>query len=265
MRLGIKARYVDAEPLAKLGTDLMEIYVAERDLWDHQDEMERTFNRISHDQGIELVVHSQAYFIDSGNYHLLDLASHDEGIRKKSKSIVNKTLNFASMINASYVIVHPGGINPNKIDGEILLTTLTKSLKEIGDERILVENMPWFYIMRNQEIWRSNICKRADDFFRFLDFVGGLTLDICHAYLTTKEGGNHYIERMKNDLRDQIKHVHVSDAKPPHHEGLQIGEGLVDFTLLGDFNVGIVPEIMGGHENNGEGFLEAIKRLRHYE
>jgi N-acetylneuraminate synthase len=265
MRLGIKARYVDAEPLTKLGTDLMEIYVAEKDLWDHKDEMVKTFNRISHDHGVELVVHNQAYFIDSSNYVLLDLASKDEGVRKRSISIVNKTLKFADKIHASYVIVHPGGINPNKIDSEILLTTLTISLKELGDKRILVENMPWFYIMRNQEIWKSNICKDSEDFFRFSDFVGGMTLDICHAFLTTEQGGNHHIKEMKNELRDQIKHVHVSDAKPPHHEGLQIGDGLVDFTLLSDFRVGIVPEIMGGHKNNGEGFLEAIKRLRHYE
>jgi N-acetylneuraminate synthase len=265
MRLGIKARYMDAEPLAKLGTDLMEVFVAENDLWDHKNEMEKTFNRISHDHGIELVVHNQAYFIDSGNYRLLDLASQDEGLRRKAISIVKKTLGFASKIHASYVIVHPGGIYPNKIDRETLLTTLTKSLKEIRDERILVENMPWFYIMRNQEIWESNICKESEDFFRFSDFVGGMTLDVCHAFLTTEEGGNYHIQKMKNDLNKKIKHVHVSDAKPPHHEGMQIGEGLVDFTLISDFPVGIVPEIIGGHKNNGEGFLEAIKRLRQYE
>jgi N-acetylneuraminate synthase len=265
MRLGIKARYMDAQPLVKLGTDLMEVFVAENDLWDHQNEMESTFNRISHDHGIELVIHNQAYFIDSGNYHLLDLASQDEGIRKKSISIVKKTLKLADKIQASYVIVHPGGIYPNQIESQILLYNLTKSLKEIGDGRILVENMPWFYIMRNQEIWKSNICKDSEDFFRFSDFIGGMTLDICHAFLTTEEGGNHYIQRMKGDLKDQIKHVHVSDAKPPHHEGMQIGEGLVDFTLLSDFKVGIVPEIIGGHKNNGEGFLEALKRLRRFE
>jgi N-acetylneuraminate synthase len=265
MRLGIKARYMDAEPLAKFGTDLMEVFVAENDLWDHQNEMEKTFNRISHDHDIELVVHNQAYFIDSENYHLLDLASHDDGVRRKSISIVKKTLKFADKIQASYVIVHPGGIYPNRIESETLLTNLTKSLKEIGAERILVENMPWFYIMRNQEIWKSNICIDSEDFFRFSDFVGGMTLDICHAFLTTKEGGNHHIQKMKNDLKDQIKHMHVSDAKTPHHEGIQIGEGLLDFSLLTDFKVGIVPEIKGGHKNNGEGFLEALKRLRQYE
>ena len=265
MRLGIKARYMDAEPLVKLGTDLMEVFVAENDLWDHQNEMEKTFKSISHNHGIELVVHNQAYFIDSRNYHLLDLASQDEVLRKKSISIVKKTLNLADKIKASYVIVHPGGIYPNRMQSEILLTNLTKSLKEIDNEWILVENMPWFYIMRNQEIWKSNICIDSEDFFRFSDFVGGMTLDICHAFLTTEEGGNHYIQKMKNDLKEQIKHVHVSDAKPPHHEGMQIGEGLVDFTLLSDFKVGIVPEIIGGHKNNGEGFLEAIKRLRRFE
>jgi N-acetylneuraminate synthase len=212
-----------------------------------------------------MLVHNQAYFIHSGKYLLVDLASQDDEVRRKSISIVNKTLKFADKIKASYVIVHPGGIHPNQVESEILIRNLTESLKELRDERILVENMPWFYIMRNGKIWRSNICKKAEDFFEFSDIVGGVTLDICHAFLTSEEGGNHFINKMKNDLKDQIKHVHVSDAKPPHEEGLQVGEGLVDFTLISDIKVGIVPEIIGGHKNNGEGFLEALKRLQQFQ
>ncbi len=62
-----------------------------------------------------------------------------------------------------------------------------------------------------------------------------------------------------------IKHVHASDAKPPHHEGLQIGTGFVDFKMLRDLNVGIIPEIIDGHKNEGEGFRIAIERLKKYE
>ncbi len=265
MRFGIKARWVDADALVNSGCDLMEVYIDEEDLFKHQEKMEETFNRISKDHGIELVVHNQAYFIDSGKYHLLDLASQNKKLQKKSISIVMRTLKFADKINASYIIVHPGGIHPYKMQSETLLANLIKSLKEIDDKRILVENMPWFYIMRNQEIWNSNICIGSEDFFGFSDFVGGMTLDICHSFLTTKAGGNHFIKRMKNDLKGLIEHVHVSDAKPPYHEGLQIGNGFVDFNLLSEFRVGIVPEIIGGHKNNGEGFMEAIKRLRRYE
>lgn len=265
MRIGIKARWNDAESMAKLGTDLLEVFTHERDLELYQEEMLSTFSKISDEFGMELVVHSQAYWTDGKNYHLVDLASQDESLRQKAVNIVKKTLDFAKKIGATYVIVHPGGISPDIIEKETLLSIITKSFKEIDDERLIVENMPWFYIMRNGEIWRSNICIDPEDFFYFSELVGGMTLDICHAYLSTQEGKNEYVQNMINKLGKMIKHVHASDAKPPHHEGLQIGTGLVDFKMLRDFKVGIIPEIIDGHKNEGEGFRIAIERLKKYE
>jgi len=264
MRLGVKARWNDAESMAKLGTDLLEVFTHERDLELYHEEMLNTFSKISDEFGMELVVHSQAYWTDGKNYHLVDLASQDESLRQKAINIVKKTLEFANKIGATYVIVHPGGISPVKLEKEKLLSSITKSLKEINDEQLIVENMPWFYIMRNGEIWRSNICIAPEDFFHFSDLVGGVVFDICHAYLPTREGSNKHILYMKKSLKDMIKHVHVSDAKPPHQEGLQIGTGLIDFNILSDFKVGIIPEIIDGHKNDGEGFRIAIDRLQKY-
>lgn len=262
MRFGVKARWKDAQAMAELGTDLMEVFIHERDLDDHQKEMVRTFSRISDEHGIDLVVHNQEYWTDGENYRLVDLASQDESHRHSAVKIVKRTLDFASKINASYVIVHPGGISPNRIEKEELLSILTKSLKEIRDDRVIMENMPWFYIMRGGEIWRSNICVDAEDFLGISDLIEGMTMDICHSYLSTQEGSNEYIQNMKKKLGKMIMHVHASDAKPPHHEGLQIGTGLVDFKVLSDFKAGIVPEIINGHKNEGEGFGIAIERLR---
>ena len=264
MKLGVKARWMDADLMAKLDVALMEVFIGERDLELHRQKMIDTFSRISNERAIELVVHCQEYWTDGENYHLVDLSSIDEGLRLSAIKTVRKTLDFASEIDASYVIVHPGGTAPHTIKSGKLLPKLKKSLKELRDPRILVEKMPWFYFMRDGSIWKSNICISADDFFFFSDLTGGMTLDVCHAYLSTKEGGNKYIRDMKNTLKDMIKHVHASDAKPPHHEGLQIGEGDIDFSVLCEINVGIIPEIIHGHKNGGEGFKMAIKRLRSY-
>jgi sugar phosphate isomerase/epimerase len=264
MRIGVKAWWKDADIMVKFGTNLMEVHLEPIDLDQYLQEMVQTFSRISDEHGMEFVIHNQAYWTDGKDYRLVDLASQDESLRQKAIKIVKKTLSFASEINAYHVIVHPGGIAPNRIESEKLLSTLTKSLKEINDKRLIVENMPWFYIMQNGEIWRNNICIDAEDFFRFSDLGGGVAFDICHAYLPTEEGSHEHILQMKNDLKNMIKHVHVSDAKPPHHEGLQIGSGLIDFGVLKDFKVGIVPEVIDGHKNEGEGFKIAIERLRSY-
>lgn len=264
MRLGVKAWWKDADIMVKFGTNLMEVHIEPMDLNQHLEEMVKIFSRISDEHGIELVVHTQEYWTDGENYRLVDLTSQNELLRHSAIKIVKNTLKFARKINAFNVIIHPGGISPNRIEKERLLSSFTKSLKEINDKQLIVENMPWFYIMRNGEIWRSNICIDAEDFFNFSNLVDGVTLDICHAYLSNQEGNQEHVQQMKNGLKNMIKHVHASDARPPHQEGLQIGTGLIDFNILRDFKVGIIPEIIDGHKNDGEGFKIAIDRLQKY-
>ena len=63
-------------------------------------------------------------------------------------------------------------------------------------------------------------------------------------------------------LGDRTMHVHASDAKIPDKEGLQIGDGEIDFSFLLDVGVPILVEVWNGHENRGEGFRTGIERLR---
>lgn len=262
MKLGIKAHWKDAEIMAKFGTRLMEIHLEPRDLGRHMDRMVTIFSTISEEHGMEMVIHNPEYWFDGKEYHLVDLASPDDAQRANAVKLVNKALALADGIGATYLVVHPGGVFPDRIDGKKLLARLKKSLGQIDDVRLLLENMPWFYIMRNQEIWRSNLCIEASDFLEVSDLTGGVTLDICHAFLSTEEGGNHHIEQIRKVLGTQIKHVHASDARPPHHEGLQLGDGLVDFSVLEDISAGVIPEIINGHRNEGEGFGIALGRLK---
>jgi len=262
MKLGIKAHWMDAEAMLKYKTRLMEIHLGPEDLNQHMDRMALLFSRLSKENGIEMVVHNPEYWFDGSEYHLVDLASLDDHQRQKSIEYTTKALKLADCIGATYLVTHPGGIFPDIIDNKKSIARLKDSLRQIADDRILLENMPWFYIMRSGEVWRSNIFIEPGDFFVFSDNIGGCTLDICHAFLATKVGKNEHIIEMKKSLGKMIKHVHASDAKPPHHEGLQIGDGLVDFELIKDFSVGIIPEIIDGHRNEGEGFGIALSRLK---
>jgi sugar phosphate isomerase/epimerase len=69
--------------------------------------------------------------------------------------------------------------------------------------------------------------------------------------------------------RDRILHLHLSDALPPDHEGLQIGEGSVDIGMVIEAfrgrEVTAVPEIMGGHRGGGISFKRALEMLRRIE
>jgi hypothetical protein len=61
--------------------------------------------------------------------------------------------------------------------------------------------------------------------------------------------------------------MHIADAAGLDGEGLQIGEGEIDFAALADDlekiapKISFIPEIWQGHKNEGEGFWVALERL----
>ena len=64
-----------------------------------------------------------------------------------------------------------------------------------------------------------------------------------------------------------VCHLHLSDAKGLDGEGLQVGEGEIDFCkmfgALERFSpkASFIPEVWQGHKNAGEGFWIALSRL----
>ena len=62
-------------------------------------------------------------------------------------------------------------------------------------------------------------------------------------------------------------HLHIGDALGVNGEGLQIGEGDIDFKRLYTIldascpNASFIPEIWQGHKNDGEGFWIALDKL----
>jgi sugar phosphate isomerase/epimerase len=139
---------------------------------------------------------------------------------------------------------------------------------------ITLENMPWFYIKKAQDggtdvKWESTLLVDPVDAGPLLGIVDGLTLDVSHGYLHSPTGDMDAIEGFVQRYGERITHLHLSDALPPDHEGLQIGEGNVDFRwILASFKgreVSAIPEILGGHMGGGLGFRRALEELRAIE
>ena len=70
-----------------------------------------------------------------------------------------------------------------------------------------------------------------------------------------------------DNISKYVKHYHIADASGIDGEGLQIGDGTVDFPNLlkiiknNKLKQSFIPEIWQGHKNNGEGFWIALKKL----
>ena len=96
-----------------------------------------------------------------------------------------------------------------------------------------------------------------------------LCLDVSHTQLAANFHG-----RAMSDYVDLLApltdHLHLVDATGVDGEGVQVGQGEVEWALLAQQldtlapGVSFIPEIWQGHVNNGEGFWIALDRLEQW-
>ena len=282
MRFGAKAALSDAKIMAGLEVDLLEVHLRPEDLPRYRDALVRTFSELRSEGDLDLVVHAPEFMLALGSPILVDLSSPGGTVHAMSVAALEATIAFARDVGASLIVTHPGGILPSGDDPaakggvERLRDTLhdLRDLSHGSGIKLSVENMPWFYHMKIVEgegphRWASTILVGPDDLDPLVDAVDGMTLDVSHGFLHSPKGGMEIIEAFIARHRDRVLHLHLSDAMPPDIEGLQIGEGAVDFhRVLSAFkgrDVSAVPEILGGHRSGGLSFRRALEELRRIE
>jgi len=112
----------------------------------------------------------------------------------------------------------------------------------------------------------SNIFVDPEDIARYCtEFEQKVCLDILHSALTVNERGTSF-----HDFVEQVgpftSHLHIVFARGVDGEGLQIGEGDIDFAQLATDltafapQAGFIPGIWQGHGNGGEGFWTVLER-----
>ena len=92
----------------------------------------------------------------------------------------------------------------------------------------------------------------------------GLCFDTSHAALECARSGTSLLD-FAGCIAPRVRHLHVSDAAGTSGEGLQIGEGSVNFVQIMDTLIQsrptMIPEVWMGHHENGEGFRVALEQL----
>jgi CBS domain-containing protein len=132
------------------------------------------------------------------------------------------------------------------------------------DIDLLLENLPpypWYFGGR----WFGYVLTDALNTARICAQTGlGLCFDISHAALECHRSGASLVDSITTCL-PHIRHVHASDGAGTSGEGLQIGEGQVNFVeampVILQNQPSLVPEIWMGHHHNGKGFQVALERL----
>ncbi len=266
MKIGVKVARSDYKQMLELKPEALEFSLEEKDLksdWVNDLDLNFFF--------FDLIVHAPIFF---ENGILIDIAAEDAKLRRQSLSMVLKTFELARTLyetgyfkNIPIIVLHPGGIAKRAI--EIPRKRLMESLEEILsriDPTLFIctlENMPQFYWYKAEQ-YNANLFKEKEEIIEVLKQLQiKLCLDLCHAKLYCNYINADFYEYIAS-LAPYTKHIHASDAIGVSYEGLQIGEGEIDFKrTLGFFKhreLTIVPEIKNSDRKMS--FKIAVERLR---
>ncbi|MBZ0115128.1 MAG: N-acetylneuraminate synthase family protein [Thermoanaerobaculia bacterium] len=264
---GFKARFHDLAEILENKPPLVELHFSDDDV-DHPFEAPK----VPHPQ--RLFVHAPEF---SGS-RLLDLCSEKDEVREIAIDFLQRTIDKTVALAPSFtggtpgVVIHVGGMSMDEPvqNRDLLMRRAIDSLSRIDPKGLdlLPENLPprpWY--LGGQ--WFQNLFIRPEEMVEFCAATRlGMTLDISHAQLYCNYSESSLLSFVELCL-PQVKHLHLADAQGVDGEGLQIGDGVVDWDTilqkLSEKDFTWVPEIWSGHQNEAAGFLEAIERLAAFD
>lgn len=268
---GIPARYHDMSKMASASNfDLLEFHLSYKDL----DEAVEKYLVDSYD--LDFVVHSPELFAGD---HIMDLCARDQAYRQRSIDELQRVIEVTRRLKPFFrkairplIIVNAGGFS---LDGFIpaeerasLYELVAESLSKVDTNgvEIIPQTMPpfpWHFggqrfhnlFVDSKEI--GSYCRK---------YSSRICLDVSHSQLSCSHLGVSF-KGFLEDVAEYSAHLHIVDAEGIDGEGLQIGEGNMDFGMVADVlrrkapNASFIPEIWQGHKNDGEGFWIALDRL----
>lgn len=269
---GIPVRYHDYRSLySQVRCPILEFHLSYKDL-------ELDPNEFFEDQiAADLVVHAPELFYGD---HTLDISSPNREYREHSLRELRKTIEVVKKLKPFFqnhnskigLITNVGGFSDlgplEKVDIDERVDNLVKSLLNLNnpDVEILPQTMPPFpWHFGGQQYHNLFV---DDDWIRAFCQETGIRvcLDISHSALACTNK-NKSFSAFLDKVMPFTAHLHLADAAGVDAEGLQIGDGAVDWGLVSSKmkehcpNGSWIPEIWQGHENKGEGFWIGLDKL----
>jgi len=268
---GVPVRYHDAERFLEIcKPDIIEFHLSYSD-------MERDpAAYLSGTYDLGFVVHAPELFAGS---KLMDLATPDEALRRYSLEQTRAVIDITRGLKKYFpktkrpsIVANIGGftmdepLSPEEKAERYRIFAQSLTELDMDGVELTPQTMapfPWhFGGQRHQNIFifpdeAAAFCAKHD--LR-------MCVDISHTKLAANHFGFDFAQGLAQ-LGPHTAHLHFGDAKGLDGEGLQIGEGEIDFDEIGQVlrkhapTASFIPEIWQGHKNMGEGFWTALERL----
>ncbi|MBF9040316.1 TIM barrel protein [Rhodobacterales bacterium LSUCC0387] len=268
---GVPVRYHDFdEYVGMVKPDLWEFHLSYSDMdIDPHDFLEGTYEE-------HFVVHAPELFAGS---RLMDLATPDEAYREDSLRETQRVIDITRSLKRFFpktdkplIVANIGGFTMDEPLPPDVVTSyyqrFAKSLSELDLDgvEIIPQTMapfPWHFGGQRYQ----NLFVRIEEIVHWCEKLGlRMCFDVSHSALTSNHLGCDIYE-FSEQIAPLTAHLHLGDAKGLNGEGLQIGDGDLDFARLGAIlqkgcpTASFIPEIWQGHKNGGEGFWVAMERL----
>ena len=268
---GVPVRYHDWKTMHQgLGMDFVEFHFSYKDL---EVDPGQFFDA---EMSTGLVVHSPDLF---ENDHILNLAADDRQYREVSIQHLQRTIDITRKLKMWFpnvekvpLVASLGGMSRDEpVAAERipeLYDRVSDSLSQVDTDgvEILPQTLPPFPWYLGGQLY-CNLFVDPEDTAEFSRTSGlKICFDISHSKLAANHRGRRF-EDYVDILGPITGHLHIVDAAGVDSEGLQIGEGEIDFKALGERlaelcpGIPFIPEIWQGHKNGGEGFWLALDRL----
>ena len=271
LKWGIPVRYHDFLKFYNLtNPDLFEFHLSYSDM----DLKISDFLKNKYQCGF--VVHAPELFKGS---HLMDLTSADEDYLNFSLSETQRVIEITKELNDFFpnqknpkIVANIGGFSMdqpfNEKQKEEHYNRFIENLSKLnlnGVEIIPQTMAPFPWHFGGQRF--QNLFVHVDEIVKYCkEYNLKMCFDVSHSMLTSNHYGYDFYE-FAEKIAPFSSHIHMGDASGVNGEGLQIGEGEIDFNRLCKIlkdkstNSTFITEIWQGHKNDGAGFFIALEKL----
>lgn len=271
LQWGVPVRYHDLQHMCtQSNMDVLEIHLSYKDM----DLDFKEFINEPLDKG--LVVHAPELFAGD---HTLDLCAEDESYRQRSVQEMQRVIDLTRRLVTYFrkaarpsIVTNVGGFSANGHLPVSALPALYKRLElslsqlDVTGVEIIPQTMPPFpWHFGGQQF--HNLFVDAESIVAFCQKNKmRVCLDVSHSKLACNHRQESFAEFTRR-VMPYAAHLHLADAKGVDGEGLQIGDGDIDwkefFNQIRSLNVypSFIPEIWQGHKNGGEGAWKALALL----
>jgi len=278
---GLPVRYHDIASMTRDCTpDFLEFHFSYKDL-----ELDLAGVFDDHETPLPMAYACHSPDLFAGDF-LLNLASADDEHWERSIAELQRVVDLTRSMRPYFggggveildpvVIASLGGftssahVTPDQLPA--MYARVAAALDRIDDAgvRLCAQTLPPFPWYMGGQLFCNLFVNPADTASWAEKYDRRLCLDVSHSKLAANFHGQPFSEAI-DQLAPHADHLHLVDATGVDGEGVQVGEGEVDWALLAQQlatlspDAGFIPEIWQGHVNDGEGFWIALERLEQW-